>query len=507
MKRRSFISGVGASVVLPAVLGGARVSKSSPYFNNLAASSPLDNENILVLIQLNGGNDGLNTLVPLEYYDQLAKARSSVIVPKNELLQIENDAAMHPSMKGLYDLYKDEKVSIVESVGYPDPNLSHFRSTDIWTSGSGSDKTEPTGWLGRFLSTYHTEYPQAYPTPEFPDPLSLTLGSLVSTTCQGYVSTMGLAFNSFEDFYALTETGYENLNDTFAADHIRYINQLIEKTNVYTETLEAARDAIPATNVEYPDTRFGGQMKSLVHLINAGLKTKVYVISISGFDTHANQVETENESQGLHYDLLSQVSDSISAAMRDLQRYENDKKVLFMTFSEFGRRIIQNASVGTDHGEAAPMIFAGTQVDNRIFGDMPVIPDNPERNENVPMQFDYRAVYYSVLKDWFDVPEEDFESMGLSGFDHIPIIKKTSSVNEEVSFATGNIYPNPASSHITLKNNVLLSNESIITINDMNGRQILSFVGGNMSLNIQSLSNGNYYVLVDGKPFGRFIKN
>jgi uncharacterized protein (DUF1501 family) len=182
MKRRSFLK-TSSVVSLPLLLNGMPISaySRSRLFNFLNTET----DKVLVLIQLNGGNDGLNTILPLDQYDNLANVRSNIIIPEGSALPIDDVTAFHPNMTGLRDLYLDGKMEIVQSVGYPNQNRSHFRSTDIWTSGSPADEAWNTGWLGRWMDGDHPTFPDAYPNPDFPDPLALTVGSLVSTTCQG----------------------------------------------------------------------------------------------------------------------------------------------------------------------------------------------------------------------------------------------------------------------------------------------------------------------------------
>lgn len=508
MKRRNFISSVGAAVALPAIMGKTSIAQASPMYRMLAENSPEDNENILILIQLNGGNDGLNTIIPIDQYDNLAKVRSNVLVPENQILKINDETGLHPSMDHLWRMNNDGLMGVVQSVCYPNPNLSHFRATDIWTSGSGSEKYVSSGWLGRYLSIYHPDYPDSYPTEKFPDPLSLTIGSTVSTTCQGFVNSMGIAFNSFEDFYELDSFIDDNNGDTFAIDHIRFINQLIEQTNQYTKSLERARDTGEGStnSTRYPETAFGRRMESVAHLINGGLKTKIYVVTLSGFDTHAAQIETEGQTEGLHSELLRQVSHAIDGAYKDLKDAGNSGKVLFMTFSEFGRRINDNASMGTDHGTAAPMIFVGEKVNPMIHGHNPIIPANVTNNDNIEMQYDYRSVYYSVIKDWFDVPDEDFERISLAGYEYIPIIKTDTKVQTNKELFSGiKIYPNPSSDYITIEST--FGKDSAYSIIDIAGKSVMK-IAANTVTSISNLPTGTYVVLDSrGVPVGRFVRN
>jgi uncharacterized protein (DUF1501 family) len=215
MKRRSFLK-TSSVVSLPLLLNGMPISaySRSRLFNFLNTET----DKVLVLIQLNGGNDGLNTILPLDQYDNLANVRSNIIIPEGSALPIDDVTAFHPNMTGLRDLYLDGKMEIVQSVGYPNQNRSHFRSTDIWTSGSPADEAWNTGWLGRWMDGDHPTFPDAYPNPDFPDPLALTVGSLVSTTCQGSAANFSLAI---EDPFSLSQLA--------TGERIRYLLHLTEK--------------------------------------------------------------------------------------------------------------------------------------------------------------------------------------------------------------------------------------------------------------------------------------
>ena len=191
MKRRNFLRNSALSTV-PVMLNGMKLS--AVPFPFLFGQGP-DNDRVLVLIQLNGGNDGINSVIPVDQYSALSTLRPNILVPENSVLPIETGLGFHPSMLKLQELYQDGKVGIVQGVGYPDQDRSHFRSTDIWTSGSAATEYLPTGWLGRYFYDGHPDYPTGYPNSENDAPFALTMGSLVSETCQGPLTNFSLALN------------------------------------------------------------------------------------------------------------------------------------------------------------------------------------------------------------------------------------------------------------------------------------------------------------------------
>lgn len=452
MKRRTFLHTTSTVVSLPVLLNGMNVSVlSKPSLFN---AMNLDSDRALVLIQLNGGNDGLNTLIPLDQYDQLANARANILLPENSIIPLTDNLGFHPSLTGLKDIYEDGKLGIIQSVGYPNQNRSHFRSTDIWTSGSPADEFWTTGWLGTHFDTQHPSFPENYPNEDFPDPIAITMGSFVSQTCQGISSNYSMALNDPFALSPLTESEENEIPNTPYGQELAFLRDTIAQTNAYSETIVAAADN--GNNIaSYSDeNRLAQQLKNVALLISGGLKTKVYIVSLGGFDTHANQVE-DNPTVGTHAELLDTLSSAIDAFQEDLKLLGIEEKVVGMTFSEFGRRILSNASLGTDHGTAAPLFMFGSCVNPLVFGDNPDIPDNPDIQEAVPMQYDFRDVYGSVLKDWFEVSEEVIMSLLHPDFQYIPILQPcTLDTSTEVPILTETLItavsPNPFSSTTTI---------------------------------------------------------
>ncbi len=419
MKRRKFLQ-TSLAASLPVVLNGMglRVLTRRSLFSLI---NP-DSDRVLVLIQLNGGNDGLNTVIPLDYYDQLANARPNLLLPQSSLLPLDDLRALHPAMSGLKALYDDAALTVVQSVGYPNQNRSHFRSTDIWTSGSASDQVVTTGWLGRWFQQDHPDFPDDYPNAEFPDPLAITMGSTVSATCQGTVANFSMAIADPTTVGGLFEGFDDEVPDTPYGQELAFLRQSIAQTNAYADTIVNAAN-LGANTVDYPeDNPLARQLRNVALLISGGLRTKVYIVNIGGFDTHANQVEPDDPTQGVHAQLLQNLSDAIKYFYDDLKNQGLDSRVVGMTFSEFGRRIRANDSAGTDHGDAAPLLVFGTCLHPGFLGDNPEIPDQVEVSEGVAMQYDFRNVYGSILMDWFELAEEDVKALLFDDFQYVPIL-------------------------------------------------------------------------------------
>ena len=452
MKRRNFLK-TATAMSAPVFLGGmkvAAISNSSlfPLINNSS------NDRVLVIIQLNGGNDGLNMLVPLDQYDKLMAVRSNVMIPQNQLLSVTDTLSLHPTMTGLKSLYDNARLSIIQSVGYPNQNRSHFRSKDIWMSASDADEFISTGWLGRYFDTQHPTYPTDFPNVENPDPIAITIGSLVSETCQGIGSNFSLALRDLDALSPLSEGAGGDLPDNYYGQELSFLRTAIAQTNAYGETILAAADMGNNRSSQYPEAGtnpLADQLKIVANLVSGGLQTKVYVVSLGGFDTHSEQVDTTDTAIGSHATLLAQLSEAMNAFQDDLQQLGLQEKVVGMTFSEFGRRIQSNGSFGTDHGTAAPLFIFGSCINPSILGDNPEIPEEVGVQDGVQMQYDFRSIYGSLLMDWFDAAEEDVRTFLYADFQYLPVIQgcdRSTATNDqpilhEVNELSISNFPNP----------------------------------------------------------------
>lgn len=417
------------AVSLPSLINGWSLSAwaQSPLLQNI--SNALDNDRVLVLIQLNGGNDGLNTVIPLDQYGAYYAARTNIAIPENKILRLNgaDSTGLNPAMAAMQQLFNEGRLSIVQAVGYPNPNFSHFRATDIWLSGSDSDKTLETGWAGRYLEKVFPGFPTSYPSTAMPDPLAIQVGGIVSPALQGPFTTMGMAITNPSSFYELLNDGQIPATDnTRAGDQLDYIRQLSMITDKYAIAIKRAAQKVKTQSPLYPPqgkNSLADQLKIVARLIAGGLKTKLYMVNMGGFDTHSKQTDIKDTTLGAHARLLTRLSEAIHAFMTDLNQLGAGDRVYGMTFSEFGRRIRSNASGGTDHGAAAPVFLFGNYVQPGIIGTNPSLPASATAKDNIPMQHDFRALYATLLQSWFMIEPKETQSILLKDFAALPIVK------------------------------------------------------------------------------------
>ena len=418
MKRRSFLQ-KASLLPLPLLLNNFKLSALTQPF--LAGSMATD-DRVLVLLQLNGGNDGLNTLVPLDQHANLAAVRGNLVIPESSLLQIEDTVGLHPAMTGVRDLYDEGKVAFIQGVGYTNQNRSHFRSTDIWNTGSDAETVLTTGWLGRHLDQQFPGYPEGYPTADEPSPFAIVMGSAVSETCQGTSGNFSIAIADVDNVGQLPTFSDGASPDTPYGRELDWLRTTIEQSNQYAAGIQEAAE-FGSNTIDYPEeNEVAAKLRNVARLIAGGLQTKIYIVELGGFDTHANQTVEGEPTQGFHAELLRTISDAVAAFQADLAGLGLERRVLGMTYSEFGRRIRSNASQGTDHGDAAPLLLFGSCVSGGITGDNPEIDPQVGVGEGVAMQYDFRNVYGSVLIDWFGVAPDAVGELLTDEFAYVPVL-------------------------------------------------------------------------------------
>lgn len=518
LNRRDFIKlSTIATASIPITLSGF------PVFANDKPKGydfETDNENILVLIQLQGGNDGLNTVFNLNQYDNLQSVRSNIIIPETELLKVTDEYRFHPSLTGMKEVWDKEKLSIIQNVGYPNQNRSHFRSTDIWNSASDANDYVSTGWLGRFFNENHTEFPENYPNTVNPDPFAITLGKVISETCQGTNANFSMAVsNPKEPGTALVSNTGEIPNNCYG-DALNFVNNTIAQTNAYADRIVKAINEGNSLSNKYQNSnnnKLAGKLKNVAKLISGGLKTKVYVVQLGGFDTHHSQVEEGAVSEGSHSNKLKELSDAIVAFQEDLELLNIDKRVIGMTYSEFGRRIRSNASFGTDHGTAAPLFMFGTCAKNHILGDAPEIDTQVDDKEGVQMQYDFRNIYSTLLTDWLGASKQESNSVLFNEFDALPLFKTGCSAALSLKDFDANnfdvdVFPNPTINTLNIQfygtneiiKIVLYNNIGAIVKQVTNKR--FSNVKHLVTIDIQNLPKGNYFIHYQSKGISKTKK-
>lgn len=431
MNRRNFIRATAPLAVVPFFsnqLFAAALPHTQLDEAILGMLGP-ESDRVLVIIQMNGGNDGLNMVLGLDQYSNLAAARSNILIPDTSALMLgSTQTGLHPAMTGLKSLYDDGKVSVIQGVSYANPNFSHFRATDIFNSGSDSTEALTTGWIGRYLEHAFPGFPDAYPSTAMPDPLSIRIGSSNTLGLQGYEISTGQTVPSNFNGSLTQLLSYQNtsLPTGNAATELAFLRAQQAYTNQYGTRIVNAWTAGTNAITTYP-TAAGGQnlptqLKIVARLIKGGLKTRVYWVSMGGFDTHATQVVAADKKTGTHANLLKELSDSIATFQADLLQMGLEDRVLGMTYSEFGRRILSNGSAGTDHGTAAPMFVFGKKVAGRVIGTNPIIPAVATVNSQVAMQYDFKSIYQSILQGWFCLSASDAGTvLGDASVPNVPI--------------------------------------------------------------------------------------
>ncbi|HEX5655495.1 MAG TPA: DUF1501 domain-containing protein [Chitinophagaceae bacterium] len=518
MKRRDFLKNtVPAAALLPAVVDGYSVkafNQDSPLMQ--ALMNPLiDTDHVLVIVQLNGGNDGLNTVIPISNYSNYFNARSNVAIAQNRILSLTNytQSGLHPAMTGLQALYNDGKLNIVQAVGYPSPNFSHFRATDIWMSGSSSDQVVNSGWAGRYLNTEYPNYPTGYPNTTMPDPLAIQIGSITSLTLQGPAVSMGMSITNPTSFYNLLNNTPDPAPNNPMGQELTYIRTVASQTNQYTARIRDAANLVTQQGTYPANNSLADQLKIVARLVKGGLKTRIYMVSYGGFDTHSLQVNAGDTSIGTHANLLGNVSAAIKAFVDDCTFLSIQDRVVGMTFSEFGRRIKSNSSVGTDHGAAAPLFIFGQKVIPGVTGVNPVIPTNVTVNDNIPMQYDFRSIYASILEKWFCVSSSTLQTILFQNFQSLDIVNDTAcrttglpDPNQTAGEELISNYPNPFTETTTIKFKTR-GGHTLIQIIDMLGRVIKTpvdkeFTPGTFTTDFDGggLPNGVYYARLQNGP-------
>jgi len=479
MERREFLKLSAAATAIP--LAGGAGPAARAFASPLAAlAAQVPSDRVLVVLRLDGGNDGLNTVLPLDQYDNLAKARANILIPADKAVKLDDKTGLHPALAGLGELYKAGKLRIVQAVGYPNHNQSHFRSTDIWFSGSDYNQVLSTGWLGRYLDTIFPGYPDGYPSADFPDPPAVQIGSSLYTLLQGPSVPLGMAVASATSIYSLVPAGVDTAPATPAGHELSFIRQMVTETQKYGDSLKKAVAAATNQSTLYPASgnTLSDALKGVARLIAGGIKTKIFVVTLRGFDTHANQVAAADLTTGNHANLLAKVSDALVAFQDDLKLLGIEDRVMGMTISEFGRRILSNASLGTDHGTSAPLFVWGAGVQGGLLGTNPVIPATVTVNNNIPMQYDYRSIYASILRDWLGVGAADLTKVMLKDFPALPIVATPILPRGPVEHGDGlqSNFPNPFRGATTLRWRVASPERVRLRVFDMRGQLVRTVV-------------------------------
>ena len=417
MNRRDFLKNAsrgGAGFALGGFM--TRAYGRAEAVGPMAAAALSQTDRVLVIIRLNGGNDGLNTVINFEN-DAYYQARPGVHIKKGDALKLTDMQGLHPQLTGFKELYDEGQLMVVQGVGYPNPNRSHFRSTDIWMTASDANEFLTHGWLGRYLETQLSGSSDALPA----HPLAVDIGPVLSLALLGKNGAMGIALRNPRQFVYLVERGNKIIEDNqiptpggYELDFVRRIN--FESLRYSKQVQDAASQS--ANRVAYPDNSLADKLSLVTRLIAGGLKAKVYLVSQGGYDTHANQINRHNV-------LMRDLNASVAAFVQDLREHQLQDRVLGMSISEFGRRVKENGSAGTDHGTSAPMFFFGPSINASVVGADPNF-DRVDNRGDFFYDYDFRQVYASVLNQWFDVSENVLSNIFSSSPALIPLLSSTS---------------------------------------------------------------------------------
>lgn len=512
MKRRDFVkTSIAASVAASTVSGLFDPFAVKAYANGPSLARAAMNAGtgrVLVLVQLDGGNDGLNTVVPKEdslYHNQRGSLAIQNPLPLNDTL------GWHPVLGGFRELYDEGMMAVVQNVGYENPNRSHFRSTDIWFTGSNNSRPADDnthledGWLGRFLDDQYPGYPDPSVTPEHP--IAIEIGTTTSLMMQGPNAGMSMAIYDPETFYRIiagTDISGGDPPDTStpAGLELEYIRNIALEANQYAKPVRDAANAVSNNDVYPAGNDVAEKLKIVARLIAGGLETPIFVITQKGYDTHAQQ---DSGTTPRHSQLLERLSGGIKAFFDDLKLFGEQDRVMLMTISEFGRRVEANGTAGTDHGTAAPMFFVGPEVHGGIYGDNPDLSDL-DRYGDLKHQYDFKQLYASVLQQWLGVKPSKSALILRGEWDTLPLfVQAPVSVGGSgvpAGFALEQNFPNPFSRSAHGATTIRFSvpgGSTRLRVYNLQGRLVKTLVDGSMTPGIHdvrfapgSLPSGTY---------------
>ena len=502
MNRRYFLRNMSFAGMGTFVLGNVPISAMAGNAGLKQIARAASNDKILVLVQLHGGNDGLNCVIPINQYSTYYNLRPNIAIPVDgsrklinldSTLTIDAQAGVHPDMLAFKKMYDDKLASVVMNVGYDNMNLSHFRGRDIMFMGGGSGDYYNSGWMGRLMDYEYPGYPDAYPNTNMPDPIALEIGNSVSLAFHRENSIpIGFSIDSPEAFYNLINgigaTPPIAFPDSHAGEELKYLMEFEKKSDQYSSRLKDVYNAGSNTaSVVYPtsyplnapvnsiNNPLSGQLKLIARLLKGGCKTRIFMCRIGGFDTHAGQVETYDTTMGTHAALMYHLTAAMKAFYDDLKGLGFDDKVLAMTFTEFGRRAYSNASYGSDHGTAFPIFLFAKGLKSGIVGANPNLSDL--NGGNLKYSVDYRQVYTSVVQDWFAASDEALKATYFDAWKDkkLPLFDwsagatgiKTTSETDLID-----CYPNPASGVVTFSFFLHKSGTVKLSLYDVNGKLV-----------------------------------
>jgi uncharacterized protein (DUF1501 family) len=421
---RTTVLGGALSWTVPAFLSNTFSALQAQAADSATQVATGRDGSILVVLQMAGGNDGLNTVVPFSN-DFYHSARPRLAISPNDVLKINDSVGLHPGLTGFKSLFDGGNLAIVQGVGYPNPNRSHFRSTEIWQTASDSERFEKYGWIGRYFDnacagcdatvgvSIGNQMPQAFAA-KTPTGVSLQnpqsyrfIGGATGGGSEASYRKLNTTPDPEPAMDAQTGDGGADANSggtisaiSGSSTHTGSALDFLERTAMDAQVSSDKILAVSAkveNKAAYPQSPLGTSLSLVARLIGGGLPTRIYYVSQGGYDTHTNQINTQQR-------LLKELGDSVKAFTDDMKAQGNMGRVLVMTFSEFGRRLAENANAGTDHGAAAPMFVVGDKVRAGLLGQYPSLAPGDLLNGDVRYNVDFRSIYAGILEGWLKTP-------------------------------------------------------------------------------------------------------
>ncbi len=494
--RRDFLTRMGLAAAGTVLTVGNHTVRAFGQSRLLGALQQSGSDRILILIQMNGGNDGLNMVVPVEndiYYNN----RPTIAIPKSSAVLLDNETGLHPAMSPLENLWLDGRMAVVHNVGYENQTRSHFEGTVNWSTGRDQGAPESTGWLARYLIN---ENPNFFSNP-LDYPLAVRVGG-PATLFQSSSGNLAVTFSDASDLDRFVEQGgfydTENVPATLYGDELAYIRSVTNASFRYVESVQNATQA--GSNLsEYPDSGLSSSLAVIARMLRGGLPTNLYTVSRGGFDTHSNQ----GGPQGGHASLLGDIAQSVAAFMADLQQDGLDQRVVVMTFSEFGRTLRENGSGGTDHGAGAPMMLFGAGLAGGLYGTQSDLVDLYGGDPRYST--DYRAVYSTLMQDWLGLEGDVVDTVLGGTFSHLDFVENRASVGVDDpvvprSFELHQNYPNPFNPSTQIRFDLPSSSHVRLTVYDIEGRRVTTLVD-------RTVAAGNHAIdfHADALPSGTYL--
>jgi uncharacterized protein (DUF1501 family) len=554
MKRRQFLRNTSLLAAGTFFLEGIAFKHlyGFPQIQTLARASK--NDRVLVILQLHGGNDGLNQIIPINQYAQYYNLRPNIAIADTgarKYIKLDNflpdsqQIGVHPDMLSLKQLYDTGRVSIIQNVGYENMNGSHFKGRDIWFGGGDYDDPITSGWIGRYLEYefegvggVNPKFPEDFPNTTMPDPLGLefsggdvSLGFHTEDTIPTAIS-----IPNPEGFFDLVNDlpGYDeeiqsaidnrgfppaNLQGSLYAKELNWILGIEDGTDDYAERLQRVYRAGGATTVEYPvrypfsaprnvlNNPIANEFKIIARLIAGGCKTKVYLVRMGGFDTHVNQVEPYDNSLGGHAALTYHIFATIKAFQDDLRARGIEDKVVTVTMSEFGRRAKSNASYGSDHGTVAPMYVFGNKINPGVIGNntnLDLAQASGNLSDRASDITDYRSVFSTILQDWFEVEPDKIPSLIFPNYAaslKVPLFGIYTSLDQFLNerYRLEDVYPNPVRTEAHFGFYINTPSPVKIHLQDLKGRRVATLINEfknegkhSFTADLSNLKSGTY---------------